>query len=136
MMRDKLSEQVKEFDAIIKPDKESKILFLGTPQCEDTVYRSLPDRGYDTKIWPAQYITQSKNNLTYNDNVSQLCVSTEKENKSTEPLRFSDIDLADRKVSYGSAGFALQFMLDSKLSDVEKYPLKICLLYTSPSPRD
>ena len=125
MMRDKLSEQVKEFDAIIKPDEESKILFLGTPQCEDTVYRSLQERGYDTKIWPAQYITQSKNNLTYNDNVSQLCVSTEKENKSTEPLRFSDIDLADRKVSYGSAGFALQFMLDSKLSDVEKYPLKI-----------
>ncbi len=125
MMRDKLGEQVKEFDAIIKPNKESKILFLGTPQCEDTVYRSLQERGYDTKIWPAQYITQSKNNLTYNDNVSQLCVDTEKENKTTEPLRFSDIDLADRKVSYGSAGFALQFMLDSKLSDVEKYPLKI-----------
>ncbi len=125
MMRDKLSEQVKEFDAIIKPDEESKILFLGTPQCEDTVYRSLQERGYDTKIWPSQYITQNKNNLTYNDNVSQLCVDTEKENKTTEPTRFSDIDLADRKVSYGSAGFALQFMLDSKLSDVEKYPLKI-----------
>jgi len=125
MMRDKLGEQVKEFDAIIKPNKESKILFLGTPQCEDTLYRSLQERGYDTKIWPAQYVTQSKNNLTYNDNISQLCVSTEKENKTTEPLRFSDIDLADRKVSYGSAGFALQFMLDSKLSDVEKYPLKI-----------
>ena len=125
MMRDKLGEQVKEFDAIIKPNKESKILFLGTPQCEDTLYRSLQERGYDTKIWTAQYVTQSKNNLTYNDNISQLCVSTEKENKTTEPLRFSDIDLADRKVSYGSAGFALQFMLDSKLSDVEKYPLKI-----------
>ena len=125
MMRDKLGEQVKEFDAIIKPNKESKILFLGTPQCEDTLYRSLQERGYDTKIWPAQYVTQSKNNLTYNDNISQLCVSTEKENKTTEPLRFSDIDLADRKVSYGSAGFALQFMLDSKLTDVEKYPLKI-----------
>lgn len=125
MMRDKLGEQVKEFDAIIKPDEKSKILFLGTPQCEDTVYRSLQERGYDTKIWPAQHVTQSKNNLTYNDNISQLCVSTEKENKTTEPLRFSDIDLADRKVSYGSAGFALQFMLDSKLSDVEKYPLKI-----------
>lgn len=125
MMRDKLSEQVKEFDAIIKPNEESKILFLGTPQCEDTVYRSLQERGYDTKIWPAQYVTQSKNNLTYNDNVSPLCVDPEKENKTTEPLRFSDIDLADRKVSYGSAGFALQFMLDSKLSDVEKYPLKL-----------
>ena len=125
MMRDKLSEQVKEFDAIIKPEENAKILFLGTPQCEDTVYRSLQERGYDTKIWPSQYITQSKNELTYNGDVSLLCVAPEKENKTTEPTRFSDIDLADRKVSYGSAGFALQFMLDSKLSDVEKYPLKI-----------
>ena len=42
------------------------------------------------------------------------------------------MDLQERKVSYGSAGFALQFMLDSKLSDVEKYPLKISdLIVTS-----
>ena len=52
-------------------------------------------------------------------------MDSESEGKSTEPLRFSDLDLQERKVSYGSAGYAMQFMLDSRLSDLDKYPLKI-----------
>jgi hypothetical protein len=35
-MRMKLSERVKEFDAILKPG--GKITYLGTPQCEDSLY--------------------------------------------------------------------------------------------------
>ena len=35
-MRDKLSEAVKEFEAILKPN--GKITFLGTPQVENSVY--------------------------------------------------------------------------------------------------
>ena len=31
-MRDKLSESIKEFEAIIKPKEDSRIVFLGTPQ--------------------------------------------------------------------------------------------------------
>ena len=125
MMRDKLGEQVKEFDAILKPEEESKVLFLGTPQCEDTIYNSLTDRGYSTRIWPAQFVSQHQNELRYNSNISESCVDGESKQKSTEPTRFSEVDLAERKVSYGSAGYALQFMLDSKLSDVERYPLKL-----------
>ena len=124
-MRDKLSEQVKEFDAIIKPDDTSKILFLGTPQCEDTIYSSLSERGYKRRTWPAQYCTPNEAQTRYNDELSALCVDEDKKGQSTEPTRFSDIDLAERKVSYGSAGYALQFMLDSNLSDVERYPLKL-----------
>ena len=125
MMRDKLGEQVKEFDAIIKPLDASKVIFLGTPQCEDTIYRQLTERGYSTRIWPAQYVNPKHNAARYDGNVSESCINIDNEGKSTEPLRFSDVDLAERKVSYGSAGYALQFMLDANLSDVEKYPLKI-----------
>lgn len=125
MMRDKLGEQVKEFDAILKPNDDSKIIFLGTPQCEDTIYRQLTERGYSTRIWPAQYITPEHNAKRYDGNVAECCINIDNKGKSTEPLRFSDVDLAERKVSYGSAGYALQFMLDANLSDVEKYPLKI-----------
>ena len=125
MMRDKLGEQVKEFDAILKPEGNSRVLFLGTPQCEDTIYNSLTDRGYSTRIWPAQYVSQNQNDLRYNSNISESCVDGDSKAKSTEPTRFSEVDLAERKVSYGSAGYALQFMLDSKLSDVERYPLKL-----------
>ena len=125
MMRDKLGEQVKEFDAIIKPNDDSKVIFLGTPQCEDTIYRQLTERGYSTRIWPAQYVSPEHNLKRYDGNVAGCCINIDNKGRSTEPKRFSDVDLAERKVSYGSAGYALQFMLDSNLSDVEKYPLKI-----------
>ena len=125
MMRDKLGEQVKEFDAIIKPLDDSKVIFLGTPQCEDTIYRQLTERGYQTRVWPAQYVTPDQNMKRYDWHIAECCINIDNKGKSTEPLRFSDVDLAERKVSYGSAGYALQFMLDSNLSDVEKYPLKI-----------
>jgi hypothetical protein len=42
--RDKLSELVKEFDAILKPLESSKIIYLGTPQTEMSLYNQLPER--------------------------------------------------------------------------------------------
>ena len=53
MMRDKLSETIKEFEAIIKPG--GRIIFLGTPQTEMSIYSDLQERGYKTRIWPARY---------------------------------------------------------------------------------
>jgi hypothetical protein len=123
-MRDKLGEQVKEFDAILKPDNDSKVLFLGTPQSEDTIYNKLSERGYLKRIWPSQYITEKVNELSYDGGVSGVCVDDTREGESTEPLRFSDIDLAEREASYGRTGFAMQFMLDTRLSDVDRFPLK------------
>lgn len=132
LMREKLSESVKEFDAILKPEDDSKVIFLGTPQTEDSIYTRLQDRGYRTRVWPAVHITPDHNARTYNGNVAGVCEDIENKGKATEPLRFSDIDLAERKISYGSAGYAMQFMLDSKLSDVDKFPLKISdLIVTS-----
>lgn len=132
LMREKLSEAVKEFDAILKPEDNSKVIFLGTPQTEDSIYTRLQDRGYRTRVWPAVHITPDHNARTYNGNVAGVCENIENKGKATEPLRFSDIDLAERKISYGSAGYAMQFMLDSKLSDVDKFPLKISdLIVTS-----
>lgn len=123
-MRDKLGEQVKEFDAIIKPDKDTKVLFLGTPQCEDTIYNKLTERGYRKKVWTAKFIDQKTNQSTYNGSVHEVCVDDEKSGSSTEPLRFSDIDLAEREASYGRTGFSMQFMLDTRLSDLDRHPLK------------
>jgi len=123
-MRDKLGEQVKEFDAIIKPDEDSRILFLGTPQCEDTIYNKLTERGYRKQIWTAKYIDENTNRKNYDSSVNGICVDSERVGSSTEPLRFSDIDLAEREASYGRTGFSMQFMLDTRLSDLDRYPLK------------
>ncbi|UZT50117.1 terminase large subunit [Enterobacter phage 02_vB_Eclo_IJM] len=51
--RDRLSELVKEFDAILKPG--GTVIYLGTPQTEMTLDRQLEGRGYSTTIWPARY---------------------------------------------------------------------------------
>lgn len=123
-MRDKLSEQIKEFDAILKPNDSSKVLFLGTPQCEDSVYRKLGERGYDLKVWTSESISPKKNDITYGGSVSSLCIS-DTEGEPTEPTRFSEFDLNERKISYGSVGYALQFMLNPSLSDVDRFPLKL-----------
>ena len=126
-MRDKLSEQVKEFEAILKPEDDCKVLFLGTPQCEDSIYNKLIDRDYACKIWTAKKITPQKNEKIYKSQVSSICIAKDKKEtgNATEPTRFSDIDLAEREVSYGRSGFAMQFMLDPKLSDMDKFPLKV-----------
>ena len=127
-MRDKLDEQVKEFDAIVKPLDSSRIIFLGTPQCEDSIYNKLRERGYKSRIWPSEYPDESEATNNYGGDLAPLIaddINEETVGTSTEPLRFTDLDLEERKMSYGRTGYALQFMLNPKLSDADRYPLKI-----------
>ena len=127
-MRDKLDEQVKEFDAIIKPLDSSRIIFLGTPQCEDSIYNKLRERGYKSRIWSSEYPDDTEAINNYGGNLAPLIadnITPETIGTSTEPLRFTDLDLEERKMSYGRTGYALQFMLNPKLSDADRYPLKI-----------
>lgn len=126
-MREKLSDSVKEFDAIIKPG--GQIIFLGTPQTESSIYNVLGKRGYKVIIWCARYPT-GKQRRAYGDRLAGYILHQLRKNPSlvgtsTEPGRFSDEDLAGREISWGKAGFALQYMLDTSLSDVDKYPLRL-----------
>jgi len=45
--------------------------------------------------------------------------------KPTDPLRFNELELTERELSYGRSLFALQFQLDQSLADTDRYPLKI-----------
>lgn len=127
MMRDRLAERVKEFDAILKPG--GRVVYLGTPQTEMSLYNELPERGYEVRVWPALYPTPAQVN-GYKGRLAPFILSKLAKNPdlagtTTDPLRFSDVDLMERRVSYGRGGFALQFMLDTSLSDADKYPLKL-----------
>lgn len=125
LMRDRLGSQVQEFDAILKPD--GNVIYLGTPQTEMTLYNTLQERGYSVRVWPARY---PKVKQSSNVNLAPMIKDTLDNDpsvvgKPTDPLRFDDLDLMKREASYGRSGFALQFMLDTSLSDREKYPLNL-----------
>ena len=125
-MRDKLSEAVKEFDAVLKPD--GSIVYLGTPQTEMSLYETLPERGYEVRIWPSRY-PDEKQVLRYSNKLSPFIQDRLDRGYNvgdpTDPLRFDAEDLLERELSYGKSGFALQFQLDTSLSDADKYPLKL-----------
>jgi hypothetical protein len=58
-----------------------------------------------------------------------------KARQPVDPERFQEQDLIEREASYARSGFALQFMLDTSLSDQDKYPLKLSdLIVTSLAP--
>ena len=126
--RDKLAELVKEFEAIIKPGGE--IVFLGTPQTDaGSLYHSLPDRGYTTRIWPARYPTGALRKR-YGDTLAEKVEAELKSNpelvgEPTDPRRFNAVELDEREASYGRSGFAQQFMLDPSLEDENRFPLKV-----------
>lgn len=126
MMREKLSEAVKEFDAVLKPG--GRIVYLGTPQTEESLYKLLTSRKYETRVWPARYPVADYGK-TYGDTLSPFYSSRLKDNPGLvghpTDIRFSDMDLREREISYGRSGFALQFMLDTRLSDALRYPLKV-----------
>ena len=124
-LREKLARLVTEFDAVLKPD--GRVMYLGTPQTELSLYNTLYQRGYDMKIWTA-LVPSEKEAEGYGAKLAPFIrnmIGVVPSGTTTDPLRFTDEDLAERKLSYGRSGFALQFMLDTSLSDGDKFPLKI-----------
>lgn len=127
--RDKLKEQIKEFDAILSPGGDTTITYLGTPQTEQSIYNELPNRGFDVRIWPARF-PSAKQREKYGSFLSPLISEMldrypDIEGGPTDKTRFTDEDLIEREASYGRSGFNLQFMLDTSLSDEDRYPLKL-----------
>jgi len=121
LMREKLQGSIAEFEAVLKPKGE--ILFLGTPQTEQSIYHGLHEKGYDTRIWPARY-PEERLKVAFGSKLAPMLVEGTP-GEATDPRRFNVIDLMEREAAYGRTGFALQFMLDSTLSDADRYPLKL-----------
>jgi len=137
--REKLSESIKEFEAILTPDPESEIIFLGTAQTEESIYNLMQERGYKTRIWTARYPKDRKAVNSYANKLAPFILDKWTEElalKPVDPDRFDDQELSEREASYGRSGFALQFMLDTTLSDQDKYPLKLSDLIVMDIDRD
>jgi hypothetical protein len=110
-------------------------MYLGTPQTTFTVYRKLAERNYRPFVWTARY---PRNNSQYEGKIApQLQEDIDNGVQPWTPTddRFSEDDLVEREASMGRSNFMLQFMLDTSLSDAEKFPLKMAdLIVTSVNP--
>tara|TARA_B100000003_G_scaffold74515_1_gene66688 strand:+ start:5028 stop:6839 length:1812 start_codon:yes stop_codon:yes gene_type:complete len=163
LMREKLLQLCTEAESILTPKNDSRILFLGTPQTTFTVYRKLAERNYRPFVWHARYPRNTSNyegllapqlqddlekargktkrsRQNQKGRQKETKVSKGDDNHSlawtpTDPDRFDSTDLLEREASMGRSNFMLQFMLDTSLSDAEKFPLKMAdLVVTSVNP--
>ena len=138
LMREKLLQLCTEAESILTPKDDSRIMYLGTPQTTFTVYRKLAERAYRPFVWPARY---PKDITPYEGLIApQLQEDIDNGAESgnvTDPDRFDDDDLQQRESAMGRSNFMLQFMLDTTLSDAEKFPLKMAdLVITSVNPTE
>lgn len=117
--------------------KDGDILYLGTPQTMDSIYNTLTDRGYSLRIYPARYPTEEEEKA-YGAYLAPIIVKAMQDNPAlrtggglvgdrgqpTDPLLNSEDLLRAREGDMGAARFNLQFMLNTSLVDMERYPLK------------
>src|SRR6056300_103525 len=138
MMREKLLQLCTEAESILTPKQDSRIMYLGTPQTTFTIYRKLAERNYRPFVWPARYPRELSNyeGLLAPQLQEDIDMGAEKWDV-TDPDRFANDDLLEREAAMGRSNFMLQFMLDTSLSDAEKFPLKMAdLVVTAINPTD
>ena len=138
MMREKLLQLCTEAESILTPKKDSRIMYLGTPQTTFTIYRKLAERNYKPFVWPARYPRKLSNyEGLLAPQVQEDIEGGVEPWDVTDPDRFSNDDLVEREASMGRSNFMLQFMLDTSLSDAEKFPLKMAdLIVTAVNPKE
>jgi len=135
LMREKLLQLCTEAESILTPKDDSRIMFLGTPQTVFTVYRKLAERNYRPFVWPARYPRKTSNYEGLLAPQLQEDIDTGAKPWDVTDDRFDHEDLIEREAAMGRSNFLLQFMLDTSLSDAEKFPLKMAdLIVTSVNP--
>ncbi|QYD70156.1 phage terminase large subunit [Paraburkholderia edwinii] len=118
-----------------------RIIYLGTPQSINSIYNTLPGRGYAVRIWTGRYPTteQRKN---YGTMLAPMLVRDMELDPSltlpkwgplgdqgaptdTELPAGNEEYLCKKEVDQGPSYFQLQHMLNTKLSDADRFPLKL-----------
>lgn len=124
--REHIESAVTEFRQIVSPLKGS-LLFLGTPHTEISIYNKLHEKGIPTRIFPIKFPTEQQQEK-YGDKLAPYIANKVNQDPtligtSTDPLRFGEEDILKLEAE-GRSKFAMQQMLDTTLSDTERYPLK------------
>ena len=135
-MREVLMQNCRDFASIVQ-DANGRIVYLGTPQTDASIYNQLPQMGFAVRIWPGRYPTKEQME-NYGANLAPLIRSALERDPSlqtgggragdqgqpTDNLLMPEHSLQSKEDKQGASFFQLQHMLCSKLSDALKFPLK------------
>lgn len=125
--REKIASHVREFPSILSPG--GKIIFLGTDQSEQSLYRSLEGLGYQVRVWPVQYPDPGLAAALAATLAATLAADLERDpglaGQPTDPARFPAEEIMLRQAELGRSRFQLQFQLDPRMSDQDRYPLRL-----------
>ena len=135
-MRDTLLHLSKDFAAICT---HGDTLYLGTPQTKDSIYKTLPSRGYHIRIWPgrypnaeelprytegtlAPYVTEP---LALDPTLGSGYGIDGSRGAPTDAERYDEDALIEKELDFGPEGFGLQFMLDTTLTDALRTRIRL-----------
>lgn len=133
--REWLLEQSLEFESI---NQYGRIIYLGTPQSVESIYNTLPGRGYTMRIWPGRYPTPEQMEY-YGDKLAPLFRKDIEDDpslqsgggldgklgKPTTPAMYDEETLQQKELQQGIAKFMLQFMVHTGMADRDRYKLKL-----------
>ncbi len=135
LMREQLLQKTLDFASLIE-SKDARIIYLGTPQTVDSIYNTLPGRGYTVRIWPGRYPTLVEE-LEYGDMLAPTIKFAVNANPTLRnggglegnsglaiDSRLDEESLCSKELEQGPSYFKLQHMLSTKLADSDRYPLK------------
>lgn len=140
VQRGKIAHLTKDFTSICA---NGRILWMGTPQTQDSLYNSLPARGVAIRVWPGRFPT-AKQMENYGARLApRLRMLLERDpslatgggllgnqGQPTDPQLLDEATLQKKERDQGEAYFQLQHMLSTALTDALRYPLKPSLLTT------
>ncbi len=134
VQRDQLLHITRDFTSICS---EGRTIYLGTPQTVDSIYNSLPGRGYTIRVWTGRYPTPEEI-VAYEGVLAPYLLRKIKADPSLQTGggllgtlgkavddRLNEEILQKKELDQGQAYFKLQHMLSTKLTDEERYPLKL-----------
>ena len=132
----------KDFTSICQ---KGRIVYLGTPQTNDSIYNTLPGRGYTIRVWTGRFPTAEQlpnygphlapfiqKQLEADPSLQTGAGVDGTQGKATDPLLLPEELLVSKELDQGPSYFSLQHMLDTKLSDEGRFPLKTKNLITMP----
>ncbi|AZF94045.1 terminase large subunit [Pectobacterium phage Clickz] len=124
----------KEFGAICV---DGRIMYLGTPQTKDSIYRTLVNRGYEMRIWPGRIPTEEEEQRygsTLAPYILELITKGAartgygidgSRGEASDPARYDEALSIEKELEFGPEGYQLQYMLDTSLSDAQRTRIKL-----------